>query len=194
MVNIKYLWNRIVEIDPSMKRKPELPSDSFCSGFINKLVMKTQNRIYLTGKDSILFKHGLSNSRIHNIWKGILTRITNKNCKDYKYYGGRGINICDEWMTFTNFYQWAINNGYNDKLVIDRIEVNGNYEPSNCRFITRQISSQNTRKKTDRGIYFNGYSYFVRIRYMTKYYYGGCNKDINITRQLRDKLLIKLNQ
>ena len=62
----------------------------------------------------------------------------------YKYYGARGITICKEWLAdFTNFYNWAINNGYQKGLSIDRINVNGNYEPSNCRWVNMKIQANN---------------------------------------------------
>lgn len=83
-----------------------------------------------------------------------------KRCKDsnhhaYKYYGGRGIKVCDEWLDeengFKNFYNWAINNGYipdtpRGKYTLDRINNNGNYEPNNCRWVDMKIQSTNRRK------------------------------------------------
>ena len=65
----------------------------------------------------------------------------------FKYYGERKISICDEWKNnFNSFYDWAMKNGYADDLTIDRIDVNGNYEPSNCRWATMQQQRRNTRK------------------------------------------------
>ena len=73
-------------------------------------------------------------------------RCCNKNDKNYKYYGGRGITVCDEWRNdFVAFYNWAIENSYSDDLTIDRINVNGNYEPSNCRWVTMAQQNQNKR-------------------------------------------------
>lgn len=100
-------------------------------------------------------KHNLSNTRLHKIWLGIKKRCTNKNCNAYKKYGGRGITICDNWKNdFMAFYNWSISNGYNEYLSIDRIDVNGNYEPSNCRWAT--IEQQANNKRTNRNITYNG--------------------------------------
>ena len=89
--------------------------------------------------------HGLSHTRIHNIWQGIKQRCLNPNRKIYKNYGGRGIQICNEWKTnFMSFYNWAMANGYNDTLSIDRINNDGDYEPSNCRWITQKEQNRNT--------------------------------------------------
>ena len=83
-----------------------------------------------------LYKNGLSNSRIYDIYNNMKQRCYNPNCKSYKHYGKRGIKICDEWKNnFISFYNWSMNNGYNDLLSIDRINVNGDYEPKNCRWI-----------------------------------------------------------
>lgn len=71
-------------------------------------------------------------------------RCCDNTFKAYKNYGGKGISICAEWLTsFENFYNWAVSNGYQNHLTIDRIDVNGNYEPNNCQWITR---SENTKK------------------------------------------------
>ena len=76
----------------------------------------------------------------------IKSRCYNKNNPRYKDYGGRGITICDEWLNdFMNFYNWAMTNGYKENLTIDRIDVNGNYEPNNCRWVTPKIQSNNKR-------------------------------------------------
>lgn len=93
-------------------------------------------------------KHGMSSSRIYSIHNAMNERCFNKNSIEYYNYGGRGIKVCDEWRGsngFTNFLKWAMENGYSDNLTIDRINVNGNYEPSNCRWITQKAQCNNTR-------------------------------------------------
>lgn len=91
--------------------------------------------------------HNLSKTKIYKEYYHIKNRCYNKNSNNYKYYGSRGIRICDEWLSdFMNFYNWAMANGYNDKLTIDRIDVNGNYEPNNCRWIPQDEQKRNTRR------------------------------------------------
>ena len=100
--------------------------------------------------------HHLTKTRLYRIWLGMKSRCYNNKKKDYKNYGGRGIKVCTEWKSdFMNFHSWAMDNGYSDNLTIDRIDVNGNYEPSNCRWVDMKVQAKkrrnNNRKRDKNG-------------------------------------------
>ena len=99
------------------------------------------------------FKHGFKNTRLYRVWDSMKKRCYNPNSQGYKYYGGKGITICDEWKNnFKSFHDWAFANGYDEnaeymKCTIDRIDTNGNYEPSNCRWV--DVKSQERNRKNN---------------------------------------------
>ena len=100
-------------------------------------------------------RHGLCDSRQYSIWTNMKSRCSNQEDHAYKYYGGRGITVCDEWKSdFQAFYYWAMANGYQDNLTLDRIDVNGNYEPSNCRWVS--MKEQSLNKRSNHLITYNG--------------------------------------
>ena len=90
-------------------------------------------------------RHGDSFARLYNTWKAMRGRCYNKNAQDYQHYGGRGIRVCDEWMSYPAFKTWALASGYTDSLTLDRIDVNGDYEPSNCRWVSMHEQILNRR-------------------------------------------------
>lgn len=90
-------------------------------------------------------KHGECDTRLYRIWSAMKRRCFNSNCESYKYYGNRGITVCNNWLEFIPFRDWALNNGYADNLQINRIKNDGNYEPSNCQWIVSKINCRNRR-------------------------------------------------
>lgn len=106
--------------------------------------------------------HGLTKHPLYNTWNDMKKRCYNPKYKNYIHYGGRGIKVYEEWkIDFLTFYNWAIQNGWVKGLSIDRIDVNGNYEPDNCRWVTQEIQCRNTRdispsnKSGYRGVYYH---------------------------------------
>lgn len=89
-------------------------------------------------------KHGGSSTRLFRIWSKMRERCSYARGVRWSRYGGRGISVCDEWKEFSSFRDWALSNGYADNLSIDRIDINGNYEPSNCRWVTAKEQARNT--------------------------------------------------
>ena len=104
----------------------------------------------------------ISNKKLYAVWQSMKQRCIKKKNKDYKNYGGRGINICKEWQNdYMNFYNWAINNGYKENLdlSIDRINVNKGYCPENCRWTDKKSQARNRR--SNRNITYNGETHCI---------------------------------
>lgn len=132
----------------------------------NELVIVAQSLI--SGRTKACFscshtKHGLTKSRLYMVWAIIKERCYNKKAPNFFDYGGRGITMCDGWKNdFMAFHDWAMANGYKEEVLpngknkwtIDRVDVNGNYEPTNCRWVTRQ--EQNFNKRNSRFLEFEG--------------------------------------
>jgi hypothetical protein len=117
-------------------------------------------------------------------------RTNNPNDESYKFYGAWGIKICDEWSQFSNFYKWAINNGYRDDLTIDRVDSFKNYEPSNCRWVSFTKNLENRKyRKENHGLWFHQGRIVVRLCKKGKFYYNGSTTDIVLAKKLRDELL-----
>lgn len=92
-----------------------------------------------------LTKHKMCDSRLYRAWHHMKNRCHNPDVDGYNNYGGRGIKVCEEWQDFVPFKEWALANGYDDTLTLDRIDVNGNYEPSNCRWVSIKVQANNKR-------------------------------------------------
>lgn len=97
---------------------------------------------------------GMSHSRIYNIFRSMHSRCYNPKHVGYKNYGAKGVSVCDEWREFKSFYQWAIKNGYDELLTLDRIDSSGGYCPENCRWTT--MDEQERNKPSVRKFSFNG--------------------------------------
>lgn len=94
------------------------------------------------------------NTRLYQVWQDMKQRCSNPNCQHYHRYGGRGISVCAEWSDYDTFYYWAMSHGYQSGLTIDRIDNDGNYEPTNCRWVPQIVNTNNravTRRVTFHG-------------------------------------------
>ena len=146
----KWYWvckcecGNIKEVNGSFLRNGMIQS----CGCLHRDMMKTKT------------KHGMINTKLYYTWMNMIERCRNPRNKAYKNYGGRGIVVCEEWKSdFMVFYKWAISNGYDEKLTLDRIDVNGNYEPSNCRWITNK--EQQNNRRNNHYVTFNGETHTI---------------------------------
>lgn len=105
-------------------------------------------------------RHGESHTKLHKVWRNMRYRCFNPNSKSYEDYGGRGITICEEWNVFEKFRDWALKNGYEETLTIDRIDVDGNYCPENCRWVSEK--KQQNNKRNNNYITFNGNTHTIK--------------------------------
>lgn len=148
-------YNKLVVLEDGFKKDNDIWCKVLCDcgniKFIRKSSIKNNNSrscgcihsIELSDRNK---KHLLSKTKIYKIYHAMKKRCYDKNDNEYKNYGERGISICNEWLNdFMIFYNWSIQNGYTEGLSIDRIDVNGNYNPNNCRWIEKSIQQLNKR-------------------------------------------------
>lgn len=100
---------------------------------------------------NLRYKHGDRDSRLYSVWKSMKKRCENSNHKDYRWYGAKGVSVCDEWHDYRAFKKWAMNNGYDGNVekgrcTIDRIDPYGDYEPNNCRWVSMKEQAKNKRR------------------------------------------------
>lgn len=144
------------------------------------------------------YKHGMTGTKLYNVFKDMKKRCYNNNNKDFKNYGLRGITICPEWLNNSSaFLKWALANGYTEGLQIDRIDNDGNYTPDNCRFVTPQINNCNQRmrcnnKSNYRGVFFNGSTnkWQAQVRNNKKAHYIGVFSNTIDAAVARDSYII----
>jgi hypothetical protein len=127
---------------------------SDCLGIVNSCgcLKKVQDNLNLLHGTN---KHNLTSHVLFPVWNGMVYRCENPKSSAYKHYGGRGIKVCDEWHDVAKFIEWAEHNGYSDGLTIERKNVNGNYEPDNCTWITmyeQGLNKTNSVKITIDGV------------------------------------------
>ncbi len=142
--------------------------------------------------------HGEAKTRLYQIWSDMKQRCSNNKLKNYNDYGGRGIIVDSTWEIYIIFKDWALTNGYEDNLTIDRINPNGNYEPTNCRWTNKTIQSQNTKliRKTNttgyRGVSMtrNKKRFTSQIRNNGKIYLGTFNTAVEAAKTY-DNYIIK---
>ena len=132
-----------------LKKKGKAPFPGSCGCERNKNIAQSRT------------KHGDCRSRLYEIWSGMKKRCYNKNSAAYDYYGGKGVRMCDEWLnSYDHFKEWALNNGYDDRLSIDRIDNDGDYCPENCRWANNYVQSNN--KSTNHYIIIDGVTHTMK--------------------------------
>ena len=145
-------------------------------------------------------RHGLTNTRVYRCWNAMKNRCMNPSHKYYCYYGRRGITVCNEWMRFVPFYEWAMKNGYSDNLSIDRIDNDKGYSPNNCRWVTAKEQAANRRNPTIKnedgtiGITIRPHgAYEARIYRNKKEHYIGRFRTFEEARKAREEFIRRNN-
>lgn len=130
------------------------------TGFVTACKNGTTYKGFTITKIGESYHREAHKTRLWKIWSAMKERCYRAKHEHYKSYGGRGITVCDAWREdYKTFKKWALTNGYEDYLTLDRIDVNGNYEPSNCRWIS--MSEQHKNKRTNRVVEYKGKKYIL---------------------------------
>lgn len=139
---------KVVSLHPLLKGKIKS-----CGCYLKELAI-------IRGKNFLKYDKEATKSKLYSIWHGMKCRCNTTSSGSYQRYGAIGVKVCDEWNNdFISFYNWAINNGYQEGLTIDRIDSDGDYEPSNCRWV--DYASQANNRKTNVRLYYNGESHTI---------------------------------
>lgn len=179
-------FGRLLVLNKSLEKRNRVFWDCICDCGAKKAVSGKLLRNGESKSCGCLFKeskitHGLSKCKIYEVWSGMINRCEWQGNSRFHRYGGRGINICSEWRTnFENFYTWAVNNKFREGLQLDRKDNDGNYEPSNCRFVTAKVNAKNRsrikHKNLPKGVYpakyHNGRFMAQHNENKTSYYIG----------------------
>jgi len=147
-------------------------------------------------------RHGLSKHKLYKVHTSLKGRCFNKNNQSFRYYGGRGITVCKEWKdSFNVFFEWAMSNGWEEGLDLDRKDNDGDYCPENCRFVTRRINLQNKRQLSIGKVEFIGVGQSKSgKKFRAKYSYKGKSVHVGYFNTAleasiaRDKEVARLNE
>ena len=96
--------------------------------------------------------HGGTGTHLFSVWRGVKNRCYNSKNTSYKYYGDKGVKVCEDWLKFENFRDWALNNGYSPELTIDRLDSKGDYEPNNCQWATYETQNRKLSKLCEQDV------------------------------------------
>jgi hypothetical protein len=133
--------------------------------------------------------HGMCYTSLYKRWDAMVQRTMNPDSISYYNYGARGIGICSEWLKFESFRDWALSNGYDELLTLDRINNDGHYTPDNCRWVVRSVNQANRRKKELFNIYPKSKGWCVQVRRPDKYHYVGYFHSIYEAVKARDNFI-----
>lgn len=137
MLDREWLTNQYINLGKTRKEIAE--ATGLTAGRVGNLLQEYQIKRYS------IERHGLSTHPLNVIWCGMKERCYNPNAVNYQWYGAKGIVVCDDWLTFTNFYNWAVSMGWKQGMTIDRVDCDKNYCPENCRLLTAKQQCRNRK-------------------------------------------------